>query len=197
MLISLETLIKKYDMNIRGVIHIGAYDGREFDVYERLGIKESVFFEPQPHIRPALHDKVGDRAWDIALGNFDGWANMHVARNGQSSTLLVPYKHLTQYPYITFDTVIQVRIMPLDSVLIKHEKYNFINIDVEGYEIEVFKGATNTLKNIDYIYTEVNREELRLGNAMVDQVDEFLSDFKRVETEWTAQGWGDALYIRK
>lgn len=75
--------------------------------------------------------------------------------------------------------------------------YNLINMDTEGYELEVLKGATETLKYIDYIYIEVAQIELQKGRAMVWEVDEFLKDFDRVETQWTDRGWGDALYIRK
>ena len=52
---------------------------------------------------------------------------------------------------------------------------NFINIDVQGYELEVFKGGTKTLEKVDYIYCEVNRGEVYEGNAMVEDLDEFLA----------------------
>ena len=103
MLIDLKTLIKKYDMDIRGVIHIGAHNGNEYDVYKNLGIKEMAFFEPQMDIFKELKRKVGMFAWNYALGNFNGKTKMYVASNGQSSTLLEPKEHLNQYPGITFN----------------------------------------------------------------------------------------------
>jgi hypothetical protein len=72
-------------------------------------------------------------------------------------------------------------------------------MDVQGYELEVLKGAKKTLENVDYVYCEVNRDEVYEGNAYVEELDEFLSQYnmERVETSWEGQIWGDALYIRK
>tara|TARA_B100000965_G_scaffold362182_1_gene344050 strand:- start:137 stop:385 length:249 start_codon:yes stop_codon:yes gene_type:complete len=73
-----------------------------------------------------------------------------------------------------------------------------INMDVQGYELEVLKGATETLKNINYVYCEVNRDEVYENNAYVEEIDEFLAGYgmERVETNWAGDIWGDALYIR-
>ena len=82
---------------------------------------------------------------------------------------------------------------------IKKENFNLINIDVQGYELEVFKGATETLRTIDYIFAEVNRAELYKDCASVVELDEFLSNFgfERVETNWEGITWGDALYVKR
>ena len=79
-----------------------------------------------------------------------------------------------------------------------HE-YNFINMDVQGYELEVLKGATKTLEKVDYVYCEVNRDEVYENNAYVEELDEFLAQYnmERVMTSWEGQIWGDALYVRK
>jgi hypothetical protein len=46
--------------------------------------------------------------------------------------------------------------------------------------------------------TEVNKDQVYVGCTQIGEIDEILSDFKRVETFWVGnQGWGDALYIRK
>ena len=75
-------------------------------------------------------------------------------------------------------------------------------------EYEVLKGSKNVLKNIDYIMTEVNKDEVYKDCAKIEQLDEFLSEFgfKRVETFWAPahpmgnlsvkETWGDAFYIK-
>ena len=50
MLLDLKKIKEKYDLNIKGVIHIGAHFGQEFKVYDELGIKNVLFFEPLPNI---------------------------------------------------------------------------------------------------------------------------------------------------
>ena len=68
-------------------------------------------------------------------------------------------------------------------------------VDTQGYELEVFKGAINTLKHIDFIFCEVNRAEVFEGCAQIGELDAFLADqgFKRVETEWHGGDFGDSL----
>ena len=75
-----------------------------------------------------------------------------------------------------------------------------MNIDVQGYELEVFKGGKKTLEKIDYVYCEVNRGEMYEGNPLIEELDVHLGEygFERVETHWpeTWYKWGDALYIK-
>jgi hypothetical protein len=90
--------------------------------------------------------------------------------------------------------------MKLDDFNYDVNKYNFINIDVQGYELEVFKGASEKLNYIDVIMTEINQDELYKDCTQIQELDEFLSKygFERVETYWWYNdGWGDALYIKK
>ena len=72
-------------------------------------------------------------------------------------------------------------------------------MDVQGYELEVLKGATESLKHIDYLMCEVNRAEVYEECCMIDELDSFLSNynFKRVETTWDGITWGDAFYVKE
>ena len=76
-----------------------------------------------------------------------------------------------------------------------------MNIDVQGYELEVLNGATKSLEDVDYILSEVNKAELYKGCPMIEDIDEFLGkfSFSRVKLEWYTGGedWGDALYIKR
>ena len=206
MLINFTNLYKKYNMNITGIIHIGAHYGQEISEYVSNGIQEIVLFEPLTDNFNILEQTVKDInanivGYQVALGSKKGKAQMYLSSNqAQSSSILKPTEHLfNHHPDITFEGVEEVEVKPLDSY--KFSGYNFINIDVQGYELEVFKGAKKTLKNIDYIYCEVNREELYEGNPMITDLDEYLNSygFVRVETYWPEPWykWGDALYIKK
>ena len=76
--------------------------------------------------------------------------------------------------------------------------YNFLNIDVQGFELEVLKGACGSLKNIDSMIVEVNRDEVYSGCPMIEDIDNFLQDFNftRVEVGWQSKSWGDAFYAK-
>lgn len=214
MLISLESLINKWNLNIRKVIHIGAHFGEESSIYTKLGLYNTIYFEPLSKVFNILINNIqtGDIALKCALGShFESNIKMYVD-NGEcaSSSILRPEKHLINHPTISFPYEELVTMDTLDASInklktdkdpafttIDFNEYNFINIDVQGYELEVFKGAINTLKQIDYIYTEVNRDEVYANCVQVEQLDEFLANcgFNRVETSWDGGMWGDALYL--
>jgi len=205
MLLDLIKLKEKHNLKIKGVIHIGAHFGQEFSVYEDIGIKDVMFFEPLPNTFEKLKENIYGKnkkavLVNTALGNMIGEIEMNVETNnqGQSSSILEPHIHLTQYPHITFNNKIKVKITKLDTFIEEKEKYNFINIDVQGYELEVFKGGVEFLNNIDYIMTEVNNDEVYKNCPMVEDLDNFLKTygFERVETTWDGVTWGDALYVK-
>lgn len=203
MIMNLKDLVKKYNLNINGVLHIGSHYGEEYGEYKDLNINKMIFFEPLYGNFTVLKGNVGSEVILInkALGNDVGKKIMYVetANQGQSSSLLEPKKHLEQYPNITFPYREEVDMEKLDNIDIVTPEYNMINCDVQGFELEVFKGAEKTLHKIDYIYCEVNRDELYKNCPMVEELDEFLSKFgfERVETSWVGGSWGDALYVKK
>jgi FkbM family methyltransferase len=202
MLLNLDNLKEKYDLKIKGILHIGAHVGQEYNTYQRLGIDNVMFFEPVPSTFQRLKENVGDNAilHNTALGNIEGEVEMftETINEGQSSSVLQPDYHLVQHPNIQFDGKETVKITKLDNFIEDKDKYNFINVDVQGYELEVFKGGSEFLNSIDYIMTEVNRAELYKGCARIEELDTFLSEygFERVETTWDGGTWGDAFYVK-
>lgn len=76
--------------------------------------------------------------------------------------------------------------------------YNFWNLDIQGSELYVLRGSKELLNRCDAIYTEINSAEVYNGCGLIDDLDKLLEEynFKRIETKWTDQKWGDALYIK-
>jgi hypothetical protein len=74
-----------------------------------------------------------------------------------------------------------------------------LNIDVQGYELEVLKGLGNLLNDTKLIYTEINTDELYESCPTVEYIDAYLFSFKfkRVEGLITDLKWGDAIYIKQ
>ena len=207
MLISFKQLKQKYDMNISGVIHIGAHFGQEAKDYVDNGITEMVFFEPLSENLKVLEENLSYVANDanimiypVALGNEEKEVEMYVSnRDRMCSSILKPKVVLEQYPDITFDERETVEMMRLDDTDLEFDNFNFLNIDVQGYELEVLKGGAKTLEGIDYIYTEINRAEVYENTPHVDELDSYLKPygFIRVESDWTGDTWGDGLYIKE
>ncbi len=204
MLLDFPQIYRKYNLNIKGIIHIGAHYGTEVPDYIRHGVGEIVLFEPLSNNFNVLekncqHLNANIQAYNVALGSKKGNATMYLSDNdAQSSSILRPKNHIEEIPWVHFEGTEQVEVETLDSY--NFQNYNFINIDVQGYELEVFKGGKKTLEKVDYIYSEVNRGELYEGCAQITELDDFLEKygFERVETHWpeTWYNWGDAFYVR-
>lgn len=203
------TLKKKWNIVPKGIIHVGAHLGEELETYFKdTDVRDIVFFEaslstynnlkryldtaPKPSHLNSLN------AFPVGLGAEEKEVEFHVASNGQSSSILAPKIHSIQYPGITFNQVEKISIKTLDSFNLTG--YNYLHMDVQGYELEVLRGATNTLKEVKYIYTEVNSALLYENCVLVEDLDKFLANlgFKREDTDWGSQlTWGDALYIKE
>jgi FkbM family methyltransferase len=203
MILDLIKLTKKYNMDITGVIHIGAHFGEENGVYNQLKINNRTYFEPNSKNFDILKQNIGSKYNLInkALGNENKKMTMFVesANSGQSNSLLKPALHLYQYPHIQFTETEEVDMVRIDDMGLDLSDYNFINIDVQGYELEVFKGAEKTLNGIDYIMSEINRDEVYENCARIEELINFLSpyEFKLVETDWAGNSWGDGLFIKE
>ena len=202
MLINFTNLNRKYNMNIKGIIHVGAHYGEEIEEYVDNGIQDIIVFEPLSATFDVLQERLNDinaniKGYQVALGSEEKIATMYLSSNeSQSSSILKPKLHLTHHPDVHFEGTEEVEIKLLDSF--DTGNANFINMDVQGYELEVLKGGVKTMERVDYVYCEVNRDEVYENNAYIEELDEFLSnyDMKRVETDWAGQIWGDALYIK-
>jgi len=194
MLFKYDDIVNKYNIILKGVIHVGGHVGEEIPLYKKQTNNIHIF-EPLKECFDQIDNSV--QKYNVALGSTTKTLPFNIASNHQSSSFLTPKTHLEAHSDVIFnkDNVRLIQINTLDSYEIKD--CNFLNLDVQGYELEVLKGATNTLKSIDYIYTEINVKELYENCVQLNELDEFLKDYTRVETKITGWGWGDALYIKK
>ncbi len=207
-IMEISKLHKKYNFRVTGVCHVGAWRAKEISCYrEEFGNVPVTFIEANERLESHIIESIsGFTNVDykiVAAGSHTGTGSIFLDKSqgnkGQSSSLLKPKGHLKRYPRIKFDSPVEVQARPLDEIM-EGEDFNFLNIDVQGYELEVLKGAKKCLENVYYVIVEVNRSELYQDCPMIGDIDDFLSGFgfSRVETEWRydRENWGDALYIR-
>jgi FkbM family methyltransferase len=199
--------VTKIRGNVRGVIQAGSHHGQEYGQHVWLGCSKFLYFEPQKDCFDVLQATIKDpnaKLFNFGLGKKDQNKIMYkeFANGGMSSSILQPSLHLKHYPHINFPTTEDITVRSLDSVIeeygINGLDFDYFEIDVQGYELNVLKGASKQLEHIKYINVEVNDDELYHDCARVDQVDEFLKQFgfRRIETYWTNEKWGEAIYSK-
>ena len=212
MIYNLKDITRQLNIKIRGAIHIGGFVGEELQSYRELGLKNTILFEPQQKLYEIIKDKCenDEQVFNVALGSVSCEKDLFISDReggithgaGASSSLMKPKKHLTEHPEVTFPGVETVQVRRLDEFLkskdLRAINYNMLNIDVQGYELEVLKGAEAILGCIQLMVVEVNRDEMYEGCPMVEELDEFLEkhNLKRAHTFWQSESWGDALYVK-
>lgn len=207
MLIELPSIVQKYNLEINGVIQVGAHWSEEHQTYLNLGIEKIVYVEPcQEAFNKIQHRFKGQdniKLHKVACGSKEGEFTMFVSRNnqGQSNSLLRPNLHLQQHPEVQFTDHENVKVVLLDDIIPNKEDYNLLVMDCQGFEGEVLHGAIETLPYINCIYTECNRGQTYSGNMEIEQMDNFLKDygFVRTDTYWPSPNWtwGDCVYIKQ
>jgi hypothetical protein len=71
--------------------------------------------------------------------------------------------------------------------------FNFLTLDLQGFEIQVLDGLGELLTLLDYVYVEISSVEMMLA------LDTYLKKFQlaNVETKWWDEGtWADVFYAR-
>ena len=204
MLFSVSKLTKYWNVQPCGVLHVGAHEAEEAIDYEHANWLPVVWIEGQAPLAEKIKTRLDSRAhtvfqafvWDIT-GEV---LKFKQTNNSQSSSLLDLGTHATDYPNVSVQKEYAVTTSRLDEILPLDLEFNFINLDLQGVELQALRGLGNKIKSAKWIYTEVNKRQVYRNCTLVNDLDEFLHqyNFERVVTRWVyGKGWGDALYVRK
>jgi len=204
MLISVDELHNLWNIRPTGVVHVGAHLAEEANEYERLSWVPVIWIEAQAalvgELKKKLDPKINSVIEAAVWNKSDIELELNVASNSQSTSLLDFGSHETSYPDVTFTNSIKVKTKRLDELLNDYFCPNFINLDLQGVELQALEGLGNLIEKIDYIFVEVNKVEVYKECTLIGALDSFLdqSGFSRATTRWVlGRGWGDALYIRR
>lgn len=83
-----------------------------------------------------------------------------------------------------------IRMVTLDSF--GYENIDMIKIDVEGYEMEVLKGAEKTLQDIQYLMIELNNNTKKYGSSN-NEVEKYI---KNLGFKLLIDHWPDKVFYR-
>ena len=201
MLISLHELVKKYNIQFKGILHVGAHECEELNDYERYIARNKILWiEGLPQKVQISKEKYPSVLIENAVvSDVEETVKFNVSNNGQSSSILEFGLHSTFHPTVHYIGHYVATTKLLKDIIGNYDiDYNFLNLDIQGAELKALKGMESYLNDVDYLYTEINSDYVYKGCALVTELDEYLLQFglKRVETKWTDCKWGDAFYIR-
>ncbi len=213
MIFDLNAIEQHTGVKITGAIHVGAFLGEELSQYRAIGLTNTILFEPQKKLFDIVNSKciIKEKVFNVALGSEEDVVGMFISDReggvsngaGASSSILAPKKHLTEHPEVTFPSKESINVKKFDKFVEENQldisEHNLLNVDVQGYELEVLKGMGDKLNNIQLVIAEVNRDEVYEGCPMIEEIDSYLEEFgfKRLAVEWQSESWGDALYVKR
>ena len=115
----------------------------------------------------------------MAVGAEGGEAALNVASNQDSSSLLaLSGIHRAAYPETSQQGEVRVTVRRLDEVLDGDclPRPSLLKVDVQGFELQVLRGAEGLLGAFENVYVECGFTELYAGQPNVAEVVCFFRD---------------------
>lgn len=207
MLIDFKQLFPRYSIKPKAVLHIGANRGEEAETYSQLGIKNVLWIEGNEELIQELNANVskyeGQTWMNYLIGDVDmQLVSFHIANNsGQSSSVLELGTHKDEHPDVHYIKHVPMVTRRIDCLFSAETiaPYDFLNIDLQGFDLQAIKGMGDLLKGFKWAYLEVNTTEVYKGCAQLPEVEAYMKHFgfKLVETKFLRGcTWGDALFIK-
>jgi FkbM family methyltransferase len=204
MLFSVSRLKKYWNIKPTGVLHVGAHEAEEAPDYEKENWFPVIWVEGQvdlvkrlkARLDPSRHTVIQAFVWDKS-GEI---LTFKQTNNSQSSSLLDFGSHATDYPNVRVQDEYKVITSRLDTALPTLGEFDFINLDLQGVELQALVGLGGRIDKAKWIYTEVNKKQVYKNCTLVTDLDQYLKQhqFRRVATRWVrGKGWGDALYVHR
>ncbi|GCL34370.1 hypothetical protein PA905_47130 [Planktothrix agardhii CCAP 1459/11A] len=208
MKLNFPDLCQHHNITPRGIILIGAYDGKTL---KRLNLPNTVkilLIDANQGAVERLQENLADspnvQVVQAAIANHNDTVTLHLTSLESSSSIL-PWKQYGEiYPNIKEIQQLTLSSRTLDTLLeelnLSAGDFNILILDIQGAELLALEGANQLLNTLDAIYTTVHYQELFEGGALAEEVNQFLTDYQfDIVAEDTPYhpAWGEAFYVRQ
>lgn len=168
----LHNMLHKHGINT--IIDVGANEGQYGKMLRNIGFTGTILsFEPLSDAYQILstHAK-SDKSWhtyNFALGDKEEKLDLNVASYNDFSSFLLPnaycedtFQHKSR---IVNHEKVEIKVLDriFDDLPDTGNHRIHLKMDTQGFDLKVFKGASNSLKNIQTMQSEVSIRELYNG----------------------------------
>ncbi len=168
------------------VLDVGAHLGQFGELLRRVGYEGRIMsFEPVLPVFAALTKAAAaDEHWEthrLALGAEDGTAELNVPRATDFASFLLP----NAYSVAEFDghteveRTEQVPVRRLDGIVDEYAPAGarlFLKLDTQGWDLEVLKGAKQTLERVAALQVELSFQPVYDGSPSAGEVRRYLAE---------------------
>jgi len=133
--------------------------------------------------RSTNHLAADIRAYPYALGEKKGTRTLYITQHGMCSSLYKPNENLIrnyeamEVSYLKEEVPIEVLSLDDFMQVENIQDIDFLKIDVQGAELDVFKGSKKALRNMIGICTEVEWAPLYENQPLFCDVDQHLRSY--------------------
>jgi 2-O-methyltransferase len=175
---ALKQLVGKIDPVI---VEVGANVGQTTEQFLReMPMARIYCFEPDPRAIAKFKDRIRSpnvKLFECAVGKDNGFVSFNqssgegVAKDwDQSGSIRRPKLHSKTWPWVKFETKIEVPITRLDDWA-RIENISSVDLvwaDTHGAESDLIEGGLSVLRNTRFLYTEYGAEEWYEGQISLD-----------------------------
>lgn len=177
----LQPIVREFFLRqSRGVLHIGAHEGQEAFIYDRLR-KCVIWVEAIPYIYEKLTETIKSFPNQIALNALldskcQSARDFFITSNGGESSSIYPLAVNNYWKDLKNSEICRLPSKRLDCLLsdLDIQEFDYWIVDVQGAEIEVLKGAGNLLRFCRYLQIEISQEKFYEGGAEFQDLKLFL-----------------------
>lgn len=154
-----------HHLSVSTVVDVGSNEGHFGVTLRELGFTgRIVSFEPVQAAFQVLKQRADrDGNWTAhhcALGSYSGETTINVSRFSQFSSILPPTEYGRSWENMVVESQETVRLRTIDECLkdgtIPDDPRIMLKMDTQGFDLEVFKGASETLRNVACILSEIS-----------------------------------------
>src|SRR4051812_7917750 len=115
MLIPFSKLVRDYNLEVRGVLHVGAHMCEEEGAYAAEGVNDVIWLDANDALVNVQRQQ-GKNIHHILAADKDGEeVDFHIANNGQSSSMLELGVHKTYHPSVVYTSSVKMRTKRIDT----------------------------------------------------------------------------------
>jgi len=181
---SLENLNLISGLKFNNILDVGAnigqfsllasylYPNKKIIAFEPISICYEIFLR-------TFENNKNIHIYNLALGNVNKRQKFFLTGSSDSSSLLKPI-------YFNYTKEFDVQIKRADSIIDKKIlKNSLLKIDVQGFEFEVLKGFSNSLKDLKYILVEISSINTYENQPLFDSINQYLmkKNFKCIKVD--------------
>jgi FkbM family methyltransferase len=159
---ALAPTLELLDIEPRGLIHLGAHDGREVPTYRRAGIERILLVEPNIARIAGLQLIDDVEVLPFAIGSTPGRFKLYLPSFDAEASLLRPING--------WEREVSVDVRRLDSLDL--EGINLLVADVQGAEVDAL--SSGPLDGIELAIVEATKRARYTGGTTQAELDRFM-----------------------